>query len=256
MPVRAQCRAVKLKNPIRRSQRQDKRFVRDRVRVPICPNFKRTMFLQEESDLAGGWARAWRTQNLRQQARVGTRIRALVFRPSRRGRVDQQRGGLPAASRLNRWNGAVEADMRQLRISRSWHFPNHREFQLGGRVQTTQTTAGVGPLSAGILLSGNGGAYLWMAAQTFCRAAVLPLCCRGRALASAFSARARWGKPCGCNASYWLEPSFGFARVTSGFAAGSQLLPWSGRGASLSLRHTFGRCHGIRTRPSHRRMVC
>ena len=40
--------------------------------------------------------------------------------------------------------------------------------------------------------------------------------------------------------SYWLETNFGWAYVTPGFGGHRQLLPWSGQGASVSLRRTFG----------------
>jgi hypothetical protein len=56
---------------------------------------------------------------------------------------------------LNRQNRKVEADMRQLRVSRDWHFPDHTEFQLGGMVQSTNTTAGFGPVLRWNFLEGK-----------------------------------------------------------------------------------------------------
>jgi hypothetical protein len=56
-----------------------------------------------------------------------------------------------------------------------------------------------------------------------------------------FFPRGRAGASLRLHQSYWLEASFGWAHVTSGFGGSSQLLPWSGQGISLSLRHTFQR---------------
>lgn len=141
---------------------------------------------------------------------------------------------------LNRKNGAVEADMRQIRISRAWHFPNRLELQLGGSVQTTQTTAGFGPVlrwnfmervHARLFVDG-GTDFL----QTGSPAFILPWPNAG----FNFFSRVRSGVSLRLHESYWLEPSFGWAHVSRGFGGSSQLLPWSGQGASLSLRHTFG----------------
>jgi hypothetical protein len=142
---------------------------------------------------------------------------------------------------LNRENGKVEADMRQLRISRAWHFPNRLEFQLGGMVQSTNTTAGFGPVlrwnvleqKHWIIFSDAGVDFL----QTGSTAYIIPW----PGVGYNFFVRGRGGAALRLHESYWLETSFGWAHVTSGFGGNGQLLPWSGQGVSLSLRHTFAR---------------
>ena len=140
---------------------------------------------------------------------------------------------------LNRQGGKVEADMRQLRISRAWHFPDHLEFQLGGMAQSTRATAGFGPLLRWNFLErkhwrtfADGGVDLL---QTGSPAYIIPLTHVGHN----FFPRARVGASLRLHESYWLEAGFGYAHVTSGFGGNRQLLPWSGQGACIGLRHTF-----------------
>jgi hypothetical protein len=146
---------------------------------------------------------------------------------------------------LNRRNGAVEADMRELRISRAWHFPDHLEFQLGGMVQSTNTVAGFGPVLRWDFLEcqrwrlfADGGVDFL---QTGSPAFIIPWPDAGYN----FFPRGRAGASFRLHESYWLEASFGWAHVTSGFGGSSQLLPWSGQGVSLSLRHTFRGSHDL-----------
>lgn len=141
---------------------------------------------------------------------------------------------------LNREDGAVEADMRQLRISRAWNFPDRLEFQLGGMVQTTNTVFGIGPVLRWNFvkherwrLFSDAGADLL---QTGSPAFINPI---WKGLGYNLFPRERGGASVQLHASYWLEGSFGWAQVTSGYGA-DKLLPWSGQGASLGLRHTFG----------------
>lgn len=55
-----------------------------------------------------------------------------------------------------------------------------------------------------------------------------------------FFPRARAGASLRLHESYWLEAGYGYGHVTSGFGGSAKLLPWSGEGASVGLRHTFG----------------
>jgi len=140
---------------------------------------------------------------------------------------------------LDRQNGKVKADMRQLRISRAWHFPDHLEFQLGGMVQSTNTTFGFGPVMRWNFLDrerwrlfSDGGVDLL---QTGSTAYIIP----GKGIGYNFFPRVGAGASFCLHKSYWLDTSFGWAHVTSGFGGSSQLLLWSGQGATVSLRHTF-----------------
>jgi hypothetical protein len=144
---------------------------------------------------------------------------------------------------LNRQNGRVEADMRQLRISRAWHFADYLELQVGGMVQSTNTTAGLGPILRWNFLERtrwrlftDGGVDLL---QTGSQAYIIP----GRGVGYNFFPRARAGASFRLHESYWLETSFGWAHLTSGFGGKNQLLPWTGQGASVSLRYTFRNFH-------------
>lgn len=141
---------------------------------------------------------------------------------------------------LSRRNGSVQADMRQLRIGRAWYFPNRLELQLGGMVQTTNTVFGFAPVLRWYFLDrkqwrlfADGGLDLL---QTGSPAFILPW----SGVGYNFFPRVRVGTTLRLHESYWLEPSIGWAHVSSGFGWGSQLLPWSGQGVSLSLRHSFG----------------
>lgn len=140
----------------------------------------------------------------------------------------------------HRQNGKVEADLRQARISRAWHFPNHLEFQLGGMVRGTNTTAGFGPVlrwnfveREGWRLFTDGGINLL---QTGSPAYIIPW----RNAGYNFFATGGAGVSFRLHESYWLDASLGWAHVTSGFGGNNQLLPWSGQGVSIALRHAFG----------------
>lgn len=142
---------------------------------------------------------------------------------------------------LDRQNGKVQADMRELRISRAWHFPNHLEFQLGGMVQSTNTVIGFGPALRWNFLErkrwrlfAEGGVDLLQVGST---AFIVP----GRGVGYNGFPRGRGGASFRLHNSYWLEAGFGWAYVTPGFGGNSQLLPWSGQGVSLGLRRTFGK---------------
>jgi len=141
---------------------------------------------------------------------------------------------------LNRQGGEVQADMRELRINRDWHFPNHLEFRLGGMTQTTRTTVGVGP---GLrwnflerehwrLFADSGVDFLASGSPAF----VVPW----PGMGFNFFPHAAAGASLRLHEAYWIEGSFGWAHVTPGFGWGNQLPSWSGQGASLGLRHTFG----------------
>jgi hypothetical protein len=141
---------------------------------------------------------------------------------------------------LDRKNGKVEGVMRALRISRAWHFPRGVEFQLGGTAQTLEEVVGFGPLvrwnfleSRRWRLFADGGADFL---QTGSPAYIIPWPGTGYN----FFLRAGAGASFRLHQSYWLEPSARWAHVTTGFGPGADtLLPWSGTGVSLSLRHTF-----------------
>jgi hypothetical protein len=146
---------------------------------------------------------------------------------------------------MNRQNGAVQANMRELRISRSWHFPDRLEFQLGGMVQSTNTVFGFAPAlrwnfverNRWRLFADTGTDFL----QTGSLGYIIPW---GKSLGYNFFFRGDGGASFRLHTSYWLEAGFGWAHVTSRFGFGSsagQLVAWSGQGASLGLRHTFGK---------------
>lgn len=142
---------------------------------------------------------------------------------------------------FNRKNGTVETDMRELRISRAWHFPHHLELQLGG-MATTKTTVGFGPAlrwnflerERWRLFADTGSDFV----QTGSLGYIVPW---GKNMGYNFFFRDRGGASFQLHRAYWLEASIGWAHVSSGFGWGSQLLPWSGQGTSISLRHTFGK---------------
>lgn len=142
---------------------------------------------------------------------------------------------------LNRQGGKVEADMPQLRISRAWHFPDHLEFQLGGMVQSTRTTAGFGPALRWNFLEGKHWRVFADAGvdllQTGSPGYIIPW----SGVGYNFFSRGRGGGALRLHDSYWLETSFGWAHVTSGFGGNSQLLTWSGQGVSVGLRYVFPR---------------
>lgn len=146
---------------------------------------------------------------------------------------------------LNRRNGTVQADMRELRITRAWHFPDRLEFQLGGMVQSTNTVFGFGPVlrwnfferSRWRLFADAGTDFL----QTGSLGYIIPW---GKTLGYNFFLRGHCGTSFQLHQSYWLEAGFGWAHVTSRFGLGSsagQLVAWSGQGVTVGLRHTFGK---------------
>jgi hypothetical protein len=75
--------------------------------------------------------------------------------------------------------------------------------------------------------------------QTGSQAYIIP----GKGVGYNFFPRGRAGASFRLYESYWFETSFGLAYVTSGFGGNSQLLPWTGQGVSVSLRHTFRNVH-------------
>jgi len=142
---------------------------------------------------------------------------------------------------LNRKNGTVQAEMRELRISRAWHFRDHLEFQLGGMVQTTNAVFGFGPVLRWNFLERtrwrlflDGGADVL---QVGSPAYIIPWKGDGYN----FFPRGRIGASFQLHDSYWLEAAFGGAYVTPrlGGCCGGQLSAWGGQGASLGLRYTF-----------------
>jgi hypothetical protein len=140
---------------------------------------------------------------------------------------------------LDRRNGRVQADMRELRITRAWHFPNHLEFQLGGMVQSTNTIAGFGTALRWNLLERGRWRLFFDAGTDFLQTGSLAYIIPGRDVGYNFFARGRAGAIFQLHQSYGLEAGFGWAHITSGFGGSSQLLPWSGQGISLTLRHAF-----------------
>lgn len=141
---------------------------------------------------------------------------------------------------LNRQSGS-EADMSQLRISRAWHFPDRLEFQLGGMVQSTRTTAGFGPVLRWSFVERKHWRIFSAAAvdllQTGSPAYIIPW----SGVGYNFFVRGGGGAALRLHGSYWLETSFGWAHVTSGFGGDGQLLTWSGQGVSLGLRYVIPR---------------
>jgi hypothetical protein len=140
---------------------------------------------------------------------------------------------------LNRQNGKVEADMRQLRISRAWHFPDRLEFQSGGMVQSTNTTAGFGPLLRWNVLERKHWTIFSDAGVDFLQTGSTAYIIPWFGVGHNFFVRGRGGAVLRLHESYWLETSFGWAHITTGFGGSSQPLAWSGQGVSLGLRHTF-----------------
>ncbi len=141
---------------------------------------------------------------------------------------------------LQRQIGKTQADMRELRVSRAWHFADGLELQLGGMFQTTQTTAGVGPVLRWNFLERerwrvfvDGGVDLLANGSP---AFIVPW----PGMGFNFFPRARAGASWRLHGPYWLEAGYGYGHVTAGFGGNAKLLPWSGEGASLGMRYTFG----------------
>ena len=143
---------------------------------------------------------------------------------------------------LNRENGKVEDDIKTITISRAWHFPDRLEFQLRIMARATdrqpQEVAGFGPLLRWNFIDHrhwrlftDGGLHVL---QTGSPAFFIPTGGVGYNgfLLGGVGTGFRLGN------SYWLESSVRWVHVTSGVGPGaSNLLAWSGQGASLSLRH-------------------
>jgi len=133
-----------------------------------------------------------------------------------------------------------QGDLRALSISRAWHFPNRVEFQLGGTVQKSDTATGFGPLLRWNAI--ETGRWRWFAdggadfLQTGSPAFIIPWTGDGY---TSFL-RGGGGASFRLQESYWLETTFRWVHVTTGFGSGTGNYPrWSGQGLSLSLRHTF-----------------
>jgi len=141
---------------------------------------------------------------------------------------------------VNLRNGKVEADMRLIRIGRAWHFPDHLEFQLGGMVQTTSRLAGFGPMLRWNFIERKKWRLFTDGGLDFLQAGSPGVIVPWTGDGYNFLPRVRAGASFRLHESYWLETSFGWAHVTSGFGSSSQSLPWSGQGATVGLRRTFG----------------
>jgi len=151
-----------------------------------------------------------------------------------------------AAPGSNPQNPKVQHEIRALRISRTWPFPRGFELQLGGMVANPKHVAnpneiaGFGPLlrwnffqDGRCPLFVDGGADFL---QTGSPAYVVPL----SGVGYNFFLRAGSGASFRLHSAYWLDVSFRFARITTGFGpGGDNYMPWSGLGLSLALRHTF-----------------
>jgi hypothetical protein len=143
---------------------------------------------------------------------------------------------------LNREVPNFQGDLRVLRISRAWHFPQGFEFQLGASVQKTDATFGFGPLvrwnafeATRWRLFVDGGAELL---QSGSPAFIIPW--PGDGYTGLL--RAGGGGSVRLRGSYWLETTFRWAHVPTGIGPGADGYPrWSGQGISISLRHTFRR---------------
>ncbi len=151
-----------------------------------------------------------------------------------------------SAPGTNLQNPKIQHEVRALRISRTWPFPKGLELQLGGMVANakggTQTgqIGGFGPLlrwnflqTGRFRLFADGGAdFFQMGAVAY----VLP----GLSNGYNFLLRAGSGASVRLHSAYWLDASFRYAHITTGFGSGeSNYVPWSGLGASVALRHTF-----------------
>jgi hypothetical protein len=147
-----------------------------------------------------------------------------------------------AAPGSNLQNPKTLDAMRALRVSRTWPFPKGLELQLGGMVAYPKNgnIFGFGPLlrwnflrGGRFLLFADGGADLLQVGNT---AYIIPLGGTGYN----FFLRTGSGASFRLHAAYWLDASFRYAYITSGFGpGGNDYIPWSGLGVSLALRHTF-----------------
>jgi hypothetical protein len=153
-----------------------------------------------------------------------------------------------AAPGSNLQNPKVRPEIGVIRISRAWSLQKGFEFQLGGMVANPKQfanpneIAGFGPLlrwnfvEVGRLrLFADAGADF---IQTGSPAYVIPLAGVGYN----FFLRAGSGASLRLHSAYWLDASFRWGYITSGFGpGGNNYTPWNGLGAALALRHTFPR---------------
>lgn len=151
-----------------------------------------------------------------------------------------------AAPGSNLQNPKIRHEIRALRISRAWPFQGKFEFQLGGiianpkQIANPNEIAGFGPLvrwnflqTGRCRLFADGGVDFL---QTGSPAYVIPL----GGVGYNFFLRAGTGASFRLRSSYWMDASFRFAHITTGFGPGADnYIPWSGLGVSLALRRTF-----------------
>jgi Lipid A 3-O-deacylase (PagL) len=143
-------------------------------------------------------------------------------------------------------NPNIEHQIRALRISRAWPLPKGFEFQLGGlaadppHVTQGNEIAGFGPLmrwnflqTGHYRLFADGGADIL---QTGSPAYVIPI----GGVGYNFLLRAGSGASFRLNSAYWLDASYRWGHITTGFGpGGGNYVPWSGQGLSLALRHSL-----------------
>jgi hypothetical protein len=136
-----------------------------------------------------------------------------------------------------------QGDIRAIRISRAWHFPNRVEFQLGGMIQKTDAATGLGALWRWNFLDRKrvrlfvdaGGDFLQLISPGFLISSRTV-----SGLGYTGFLRAGGGASWRLHRSYWIEGDFRWAHVPAGFGSGTGSYPeWTGQGGSVSLRHTF-----------------
>ena len=151
-----------------------------------------------------------------------------------------------AAPGSNLQNPKVRREIGAVRISRTWSLRKGFELQLGGMVANpTQFAnpneiAGFGPLlrwnflevGRWRLFADAGADFI----QTGSPAYVVPL----PGVGYNFFLRAGDGVSLRLHSAYWLDASFRWGYITTGFGpGGNNYTPWNGLGFSLALRHTF-----------------
>lgn len=147
-----------------------------------------------------------------------------------------------AAPGSNLQNPKTLEAMRALRVSHGWPFPKGFELQLGGMVAYPKdgNIFGFGPLLRWNFLRtdrfrifADAGADLL---QTGNESYIIPLGGTGYN----FFLRAGSGASIRLHSAYWLDTSFRFAHITTGFGpGGNSYIPWDGLGISVALRHAF-----------------
>jgi hypothetical protein len=147
-----------------------------------------------------------------------------------------------AAPGSNLQNPKTLEAMRALRVSHAWPFPKGFELQLGGMVAYPKNgnIFGFGPLLRwNFLRSGDIGLFADVGAdllQTGNESYIIPLGGTGYN----FFLRGGTGASIRLHSAYWLDASFHYAHITSGFGpGGDSYIPWNGLGVSVALRHTF-----------------